>query len=83
MVGRDYAKKDIVNWLKMDDDVTKQYGSYFVDVFDVFCNATACPPIINNTITMADFGHITMPFSKMVAPIIHAILKIKGVPYIP
>lgn len=49
---------------------TKAGGGKYSDVTGLFCTAERCPPIVGNTLVYLDQIHMTMEYSRLLAPVI-------------
>jgi hypothetical protein len=52
---------------------TKSGGGQYADVSDLFCTAR-CPVIVGNTLVYMDVSHLTLQFSRQLAPAIGALV---------
>jgi SGNH domain (fused to AT3 domains) len=52
---------------------TKAGGGQYVDVTDLFCTADRCPVIVGNTMVYFDIDHLTVEYSRGLAPVIGAL----------
>ncbi|EUA56818.1 putative acyltransferase 3 [Mycobacterium xenopi 4042] len=49
---------------------TKAAGGHYADVTDLFCTAKRCPAIVGNTLVYYDASHLTLEYSRLLAPAI-------------
>lgn len=54
--------------------VTKAAGGHYADITDLFCTAERCPVIIGNTLVYFDRNHMTLEYSRVLAPVIGALI---------
>ncbi|MCV7122511.1 acyltransferase family protein [Mycobacterium lacus] len=47
---------------------TKAGGGQYVDLTELFCTANRCPVIVGNTLVYVDAGHVTLEYSRLMAP---------------
>jgi hypothetical protein len=52
---------------------TKVGGGYYADLTDLFCTTARCPVIIGNTLVYQDEGHLTIEYSRLLAPVVGAL----------
>jgi hypothetical protein len=52
---------------------TKAGGGDYADLTDLFCTANRCPVIIGNTLVYVDAGHLTLEYSRLLAPALEAL----------
>lgn len=52
---------------------TKAGGGRYVDVTELFCTAGSCPAIVGNTLVYFDIAHLTVEYSRDLAPVIGAL----------
>ena len=52
---------------------TKAGGGQYADVTELFCTADRCPVIVGNTLVYVDSNHLTLEYSRLLAPIIGAL----------
>ena len=52
---------------------TKAGGGQYADLTDLFCTAERCPTIVGNTLVYVDVGHLTIEYSRLLAPVIGAL----------
>jgi peptidoglycan/LPS O-acetylase OafA/YrhL len=52
---------------------TKAGGGQYADVTSLFCTAQSCPEIIGNTLVYLDDHHLTVEYSKLLAPVMGAL----------
>jgi len=48
---------------------TEAGGGHYVDVTDLFCTADRCPAIVGNTLVYFDVAHLTLEYSRQLAPV--------------
>ena len=52
---------------------TKAGGGQYADVTALFCTADRCPVIVGNTLVYVDQDHLTLEYSRALAPVIGAL----------
>nr|WP_255382455.1 MULTISPECIES: acyltransferase family protein [unclassified Mycobacterium] len=52
---------------------TKAGGGQYDDLTELFCTANRCPVIVGNTLVYFDWEHLTLEYSRMLAPAIGAL----------
>ena len=52
---------------------TRTAGGNYADVTELFCTTDRCPVIVGNTLVYLDGGHITIEYSRRLAPVIGAL----------
>jgi hypothetical protein len=52
---------------------TKAGDGQYADVTDLFCTADRCPVIVGNTLVYVDTMHMTVEYSRLMAPVIGAL----------
>jgi peptidoglycan/LPS O-acetylase OafA/YrhL len=52
---------------------TKAGGGEYADVTELFCTADRCPVIVGNTLVYLDRDHLTVEYSRLLAPVIGAL----------
>ena len=52
---------------------TKAGGGQYADLTELFCTADRCPVIVGNTLVYLDKGHLTIEYSRLLAPAIGAL----------
>lgn len=52
---------------------TKAGGGQYADLTELFCTANRCPVIIGNTLAYVDAGHLTLEYSRLLAPALAAL----------
>jgi peptidoglycan/LPS O-acetylase OafA/YrhL len=52
---------------------TKAGGGQYADLTDLFCTADRCPVIVGNTLVYVDTSHLTLGYSRLLAPAIGAL----------
>ncbi len=53
---------------------TKAGGGQYADLTGLFCTADRCPVIVGNTLMYFDFSHVTVEYSRLLAPAIGALV---------
>lgn len=53
----------------------EKYGATVFDVLPAFCTATACPPVIGNTIVYYDKSHVTRTYAMQLSPWLEPIVR--------
>jgi hypothetical protein len=53
---------------------TKAGGGQYADLTELFCTADRCPVIVGNTLVYVDSNHLTLDYSRLLAPVIGALL---------
>ncbi|WP_059017486.1 acyltransferase family protein [Mycobacterium sp. M26] len=48
-------------------------GGYYSDLTDLFCTDSRCPVIIGNTLVYFDWNHLTVEYSRTLAPVMAAL----------
>jgi peptidoglycan/LPS O-acetylase OafA/YrhL len=48
-------------------------GGHYADLTELFCTADRCPVIVGNTLVYLDKGHLTIEYSRQLAPVIGAL----------
>jgi SGNH domain (fused to AT3 domains) len=48
-------------------------GGHYADLTEVFCTSDRCPVIVGNTLVYLDKGHLTIEYSRLLAPVIGAL----------
>ena len=51
----------------------KAGGGQYADITELFCTADRCPVIVGNTLVYIDQGHMTLEYSRLLAPVIGAL----------
>jgi len=51
----------------------KAGGGQYADLTELFCTANRCPVIVGNTLVYVDAGHLTLEYSRLLAPAIAAL----------
>jgi peptidoglycan/LPS O-acetylase OafA/YrhL len=51
----------------------KAAGGEYADLTDLFCTAERCPVIVDNTLVYFDWNHLTLEYSRALAPAIGAL----------
>jgi peptidoglycan/LPS O-acetylase OafA/YrhL len=52
---------------------TKVGGGQYADLTELFCTAERCPVIVGNTLVFIDRGHVTLEYSRLLAPVLGAL----------
>ncbi|OMC51069.1 acyltransferase [Mycobacterium sp. IS-2888] len=52
---------------------TKAGSGYYADLTELFCTARRCPVIVGNTLVYFDQNHLTVEYSRALAPVIGAL----------
>nr|WP_052960474.1 acyltransferase family protein [Mycobacterium sp. EPa45] len=52
---------------------TQAGGGQYVDTTDLFCTAQRCPVIVGNTLVYVDENHMTLEYSRALAPVVAAL----------
>ncbi len=52
---------------------TKAGGGQYADLTELFCTADRCPVIVGNTLVYLDENHMTLEYSRLLAPVIGAL----------
>jgi hypothetical protein len=55
------------------ESATKAGGGHYADVTKLFCTADHCPVIVGNTLVYFDEHHLTVQYSRLLAPVIGAL----------
>ncbi len=53
---------------------TKAGGGQYADLTDLFCATNRCPVIVGNTLVYLDEFHLTVEYSRLLAPVIGALV---------
>ncbi|WP_179474934.1 acyltransferase family protein [Mycolicibacterium vinylchloridicum] len=48
-------------------------GGQYADLSDLFCTAERCPVVVGNTLVYMDVSHLSIPYSRQLAPAIGAL----------
>jgi peptidoglycan/LPS O-acetylase OafA/YrhL len=48
-------------------------GGQYADLTDLFCTTARCPVIVGNTLVYLDWSHVTLQYSRLLAPAIGAL----------
>jgi hypothetical protein len=51
----------------------KAGGGQYADLTELFCTTNRCPVIVGNTLVYVDAGHLTLEYSRLLAPAIAAL----------
>jgi len=52
---------------------TKAGGAQYADLTELFCTTDRCPAIVGNTLVYLDKNHLTIEYSRLLAPVIGAL----------
>ena len=52
---------------------TQAGGGQYADITDLFCTTNRCPVIVGNTLVYFDWEHLTLEYSRLLAPVIGAL----------
>ncbi len=52
---------------------TQAGGGEYADLTDLFCTADRCPVIVGNTLVYLDENHLTLEYSRLLAPVVGAL----------
>jgi peptidoglycan/LPS O-acetylase OafA/YrhL len=52
---------------------TEAGGGQYIDTTDLFCTAERCPVIVGNTLVYVDENHMTLEYSRLLAPAVGAL----------
>ena len=52
---------------------TQAGGGQYADLTELFCTAERCPVIVGNTLVYFDWSHLTLEYSRLLAPAIGAL----------
>jgi len=52
---------------------TKAGGGQYADLTELFCTTDRCPVIVGNTLVYFDWEHLTLEYSRLLAPVIGAL----------
>ncbi|OBI82198.1 acyltransferase [Mycobacterium sp. 1245805.9] len=56
-----------------EEAAVKAGGGQYADLSELFCTLKRCPVIVGNTLVYVDAGHLTLEYSRMLAPAIAAL----------
>ena len=62
-----------VEGIAAESAATKAGGSQYVDISALFCTADHCPAIVGNTLVYANRNHLTLQYTRVLAPVIGAL----------
>ena len=48
-------------------------GGQYADLTDLFCTTDRCPVIVGNTLVYFDWSHLTLEYSRLLAPVLEAL----------
>ncbi len=52
---------------------TEAGGGRYIDLTDLFCTADRCPVVVGNTLVYLDMTHVTLQYSRLLAPVMGAL----------
>lgn len=52
---------------------TNSAGGQYVDLTQLFCTPSRCPVVVGNTLVYLDWSHITLEYSRLLAPVMGAL----------
>jgi peptidoglycan/LPS O-acetylase OafA/YrhL len=52
---------------------TEAGGGHYADLTELFCTTNRCPAIVGNTLVYLDKAHLTIEYSRLLAPVIGAL----------
>ena len=52
---------------------TKAGGGHYADLTELFCTTDRCPVIVGNTLVYVDSSHLTLEYSRLLAPVMGAL----------
>ena len=52
---------------------TKAGGGQYADLTELFCTTNRCPVIVGNTLVYIDENHLTLEYSRLLAPVMGAL----------
>ena len=52
---------------------TQAGGGQYADLTELFCTADRCPVIVGNTLVYLDGSHLTLEYSRLLAPVMGAL----------
>jgi hypothetical protein len=52
---------------------TEAGGGHYADLTELFCTTNRCPVIVGNTLVYLDKAHLTIEYSRLLAPAIGAL----------
>jgi hypothetical protein len=53
---------------------TEASGGRYADLTELFCAADRCPAIVGNTLVYRDDNHVTMQYTRLLAPVLGALV---------
>ncbi len=56
-----------------EDAATTAGGGQYADLTDLFCSTERCPVIVGNSLVFLDWSHITLEYSRVLAPAMGAL----------
>ena len=56
-----------------ESSATKAGGGHYADLTELFCTADRCPVIIGNSLVYLDSSHVSLEYSRLLAPVIGAL----------
>jgi hypothetical protein len=69
------ARSDAVHnsGIAAEATATRAGGGQYVDTTDLFCGTERCPVIVGNTLVYVDENHMTLEYSRALAPVAGAV----------
>jgi hypothetical protein len=52
---------------------TQTGGGQYADLTELFCTTDRCPVIVGNTLVYLDQSHVTLEYSRLLAPVMGAL----------
>jgi peptidoglycan/LPS O-acetylase OafA/YrhL len=59
--------------IKAESAATTAGGGQYADLTELFCTADRCPVIVGNSLVYFDMSHLTLEYSRLLAPVIAAV----------
>jgi peptidoglycan/LPS O-acetylase OafA/YrhL len=56
-----------------ESDATRAGGGHYADTTNLFCTADRCPVVVGNNLVYLDENHLTLEYSRRLAPVIAAL----------
>jgi hypothetical protein len=56
-----------------ESDATRAGGGHYADTTNLFCTADRCPVVVGNNLVYLDENHLTLEYSRRLAPVIGAL----------
>ena len=56
-----------------ESSATNAGGGQYADLTELFCTADRCPVIVGNTLVYVDVDHLTVEYSRLLAPVMGAL----------